>query len=119
MKKIFVAIIAVFLSLGMNAQGTSNSNSDTSDVAPIVPSHLKGARKATKVEKEYARHLAEERDQQQAVASSSQFNEYDNSEACNDMYYPYWNYGFGGDSWRLHKGLNVNLMELVSRKTCR
>ena len=52
MKKIFVAIIAVFLSLGMNAQGTSNSNSDTSDVAPIVPSHLKGARKATKVEKE-------------------------------------------------------------------
>ena len=113
MKKIFVAIIAVFLSLGMNAQGTSNSNSDTSDVAPIVPSHLKGARKATKVEKEYARHLAEERDQQQAVASSSQFNEYDNSEAYNDMYYPYWNYGFGGDSWRLHKGLNVNLSASV------
>ena len=29
------------------------------------------------------------------------------------MYYPYWNYGLGGDSWRLHKGLNVNLSASV------
>ena len=91
----------------------SKSNIDTIVVAPIVSPHLQGARKATEEEKEYARQLAEERNQHQTPQNLQSFDEYSGTINNNDVYYPYWNYGEGFDLWRLHKGLNVNLSASV------
>ena len=113
MKKIFVITIALFLGLEIYAQDISKSNIDTIVVAPIVSPHLQGARKATEEEKEYARQLAEERNQHQTPQNLQSFDEYSGTINNNDVYYPYWNYGEGFDLWRLHKGLNVNLSASV------
>lgn len=113
MKKIFVITIALFLGLEIYAQDISKSNIDTIVVAPIVSPHLQGARKATEEEKEYARQLAEERNQHQTLQNLQSFDEYSGTINNNDVYYPYWNYGEGFDLWRLHKGLNVNLSASV------
>lgn len=113
MKKIFVITIALFIGLEIYAQDISKSNIDTIVVAPIVSPHLQGARKATEEEKEYARQLAEERNQHQTPQNLQSFDEYSGTINNNDVYYPYWNYGEGFDLWRLHKGLNVNLSASV------
>ena len=112
MKKIFIIAIALLLGIRMYAQDVYN-NVDTTVVAPIESSRLQGYRQATEAEKEYARLLAEEREQQQIDRNLPLVDENGQAITNNDMYYPYWNYGFGGDSWRLHKGLNVNLSASV------
>lgn len=65
MKKIFIIAIALLLGVRMHAQDVYNNNVDTTKVAPIVSSRLQGAREATEAEKEYARRMAEAREQQQ------------------------------------------------------
>ena len=112
MKKIFIIAIALLLGIRMYAQDVYN-NVDTTVVAPIESSRLQGYRQATEAEKEYARLLAEEREQQQIDRNLPLVDENGQAITNNDMYYPYWGYGWGFNTWRLHKGLNVNLSASV------
>ena len=112
MKKIFIIAIALLLGIRMYAQDVCN-NVDTTVVAPIESSRLQGYRQATEAEKEYARLLAEEREQQQIDRNLPLVDENGQAITNNDMYYPYWGYGWGFNTWRLHKGLNVNLSASV------
>ena len=112
MKKIFIIAIALLLGIRMYAQDVYN-NVDTTVVAPIESSRLQGYRQATEAEKEYARLLEEEREQQQIDRNLPLVDENGQAITNNDMYYPYWGYGWGFNTWRLHKGLNVNLSASV------
>ena len=113
MKKIFIIAIALLLGVRMHAQDVYNNNVDTTKVAPVVSSRLQGAREATEAEKEYARRMAEAREQQQIDRNLPFVDENGQAITNNDMYNPYWGYGWGPTSWRLHKGLNVNLSASV------
>ena len=112
MKKILIIAIALLLGIRMYAQDVYN-NVYTTVVAPIESSRLQGYRQATEAEKEYARLLAEEREQQQIDRNLPLVDENGQAITNNDMYYPYWGYGWGFNTWRLHKGLNVNLSASV------
>ncbi len=77
-------------------------------VEPIESSRLQGPREATEAEKEYARRLAEDREQQAQIDNNLPLiTESGQTITPSNFYYPAW--GFGTDAWRLHKGLNVNL----------
>ena len=109
MKKIAVIIWSVFLPCFlMNAQDDSMPQ-DTSGVEPIVTAELHGARQATEEEKEYARMLAKEREEQQQIDSNLPLVSENGQVMTHPVYYhPY--YGPSYDPvWHLHKGLNVNV----------
>lgn len=79
---------------------------DTVRVAPIESSQLRGAREATVEEKEFAKQLAKQREEQRQVDYNLPVVD-KNGQAITstDFYCPVWDYG----TWRLHPGLNVNL----------
>lgn len=111
MKKIFIIAMAMTLGIQTYAQDVYNvGNNEQSTIEPIESSRLQGPRQATEAEKEYARMLAEERAQQRQIDSNLPLVD-ENGQALtgNDLYYPYWDYGWGFNTWRLHKGLNVNV----------
>ena len=75
---------------------------------PIVTPQLRGAREATDAEKEYARMLAEEREQQQIDQTLPPVDENGQVIAYTDRFNPYLGLSWV-PSWDLHKGLNVNI----------
>ena len=108
MKK-YAFIITAILCLPLQAQTIAGQhNVDTSVVKPIESSRLKGPREATEAEKEYARRMAEDREQQSQIDNNLPvITESGQTVTPNSFYYPEWGYGLG--LWRLHKGLNINL----------
>lgn len=112
MKKAAIIFSALLLCTQINAQDGvyGSGTADTANVQPIESARLQGARKATEAEKEYARALAHEREEQNQIDNN--LPPVDNNGQViteNDYYYPTWNGLYGWDSWALHKGLNVNL----------
>lgn len=106
MKKIFIIMAVVFLSIPMCAQEVLTA--DTSKIEPIESTRLQGVRKATEAEKAYARRLAEEQAEQYQIDTNLPFVDENGQTVTNtDMIFPYW--GWGPSRWRLHKGLNVNV----------
>lgn len=111
MRKIFIIAAIIVLGMPLHAQDVyDGDNQGQPSVEPIESSRLQGPREATEAEKEYARRLAEDRAQQQQIDQNLPMID-ENGQAItnNDLYYPYWDYGWGWNSWRLHKGLNVNI----------
>lgn len=109
-KRLYSIAIAVVCGLAAaNAQDTTN-NGNQPVVEPIEPARLQGPREATKEEKEYARQLEKERQEQEQIDMNLPMVD-DNGQVVtptDSYYYPFWG-GWGWNSWRLHKGLNVNL----------
>lgn len=68
--------------------------------------HLRGPREATPEEKEYARLLAEQREQEQIDQNLPLVTDNGQVVTPNDYRLPYY---WEWNGWRLHKGLNVNL----------
>ena len=99
---------AIFFSAQMNAQQQPDAP-DTLSVGPIESARLHGAREATEAEKEYARMLAQERQEQQQIDRNLPLVD-ENGQVMTEGYYYYpLNYALGGwNNWQLHKGLNVN-----------
>ena len=86
--------------------------------APIVTPQMRAPREATEAEKEYARMLAEEREEQQQIDRNlPAVDENGQVHAYTDRFYPYIGWGAydwsGLPSWELHKGLNVNVSSSV------
>lgn len=107
MRKKISFIIAAALSIPMYAQQEVKASAvDTVRVAPIESSQLRGAREATVEEKEFAKQLAKQREEQRQVDYNLPIVD-KNGQAITstDFYCPVWDYG----TWRLHPGLNVNL----------
>ncbi len=113
---------SLLLGLPVMAWGQAEqvSAADTNRVEPIESARLQGSRTASEAEKAYARHLAEEREEQEQIdynlppidenGQVRSFSGYDEP-----YYYDRWLYGYGWgfDRWRLHKGLNVNVSASV------
>lgn len=92
--------------LCLTASAQDAMSSDTCALAPIESPHLRGAREATPEEKEYARMLAEQREQDQIDQNLPLVTDNGQVVTPHDYYtMPFW----GWNGWRLHKGLNVNL----------
>ena len=102
-------ITAAILCIPLYAQNTQATlKGDTSMVEPIESAQLQGPREATQAEKEYARRMAEDRAQQMQIDNNLPLiTENGQTISPNDFYYPAWVYG--PRTWRLHKGLNINL----------
>ncbi|GAB6982217.1 hypothetical protein [Prevotella dentasini] len=111
MRRIILLATTIALSLTAYAQsGNGTERKDTARVQPIESARLQGPREATETEKAYARQLAEEREQQEQIDRNLPLVDTNaQTLTANDACYPYWNYGWGWDTWRLHKGLNVNV----------
>lgn len=109
MKRIFVIAISLISGLMVaGAQGTVKGNVST--VEPIEPSRLQGPREATDAEKEYARQLEKDKEEQEQIDYNLPSVD-ENGQVVTpveDYYYPFWG-GWGWNRWRLHKGLNVNV----------
>ncbi len=108
MRKLYIFAIAMLalpaLSYAQDSTGLSRG------VQPIEPSRLQGPREASEEEKEYARQMEEDRQQQQQIDYSLPAVD-ENGQVVTpttSYYYPYWG-GWGWNRWALHKGLNVNL----------
>lgn len=92
-----------------NRQSATGNAVDTIHIEPMVSERMQGRREATEAEKEYARMLAQERQQQQQIDENlPTIDENGQVIAGTDLFYPYLYSGFG-TPWRLHKGLNVNV----------
>lgn len=108
MKRLFSIIFALIcLAAVGKAQDTTSS---AATVGPIEPTRLQGPRDATEAEKEYARQWEKDREEQEQIDRNlPPIDENGQVVATtDDYYYPFWG-GWGWNSWRLHKGLNVNL----------
>lgn len=107
MKRIFsIAIAMVCCLVSANAQDSIRRTA----VEPIEPERLQGPREATEAEKEYARQLEKDRQEQEQIDYNLPSVD-ENGQVvtpADDYYYPFWG-GWGWNRWRLHKGLNVNL----------
>lgn len=100
--------MSVLLCSKVGAQNDNNL-SDTISIEPIVPARLHGAREATEEEKEYARMLAQEREEQRQIDMNlPAVSENGQVQTSPTYYHPYWG-AYWEPSWRLHKGLNVNV----------
>lgn len=116
MRKFIIAIYSLLcLPLASMAQQAATASStqtpegERETIAPIVSEHLQGRREATEAEKEYARMLAQERQEQQQIDDNlPPVDENGQVVAGTDLFYPFLYSGFGAP-WRLHKGLNVNV----------
>lgn len=98
------------------AQSKADSTAFESSVQPIESPQLQGVREPSEAEKAYAHQLAEEREEQAQIDYVlPPIDENGQVQSPYDYYDPYlydpWYYGYGGGfgSWRLHKGLNVNI----------
>lgn len=108
MKRILPSILFLVFSASVYSQNTTDTV-----IKPIESRTLQGPREATEAEKEYAKRLAEDREQQAQIANNlppvdinSQTVTPTISRFANPYYYPYsW--------WSLHQGLNVNLSASV------
>lgn len=108
MKRNIVITAAVLLCTHLYAQ-EENAMTDTISIEPIVSAQLHGAREATEEEKEYARMLAKEREEQRQIDMNLPLvNENGQVQTSPTYYHPYWG-AYWEPSWRLHKGLNVNV----------
>ena len=110
MKHTPIYILALLsLALPVIAQTQNNDLTDTISVQPIESPQVQGVREATPEEKEYARMMAEERREQEQIDTNlPAVNEHGQVQTAPDFYIPF--YGAGWlPSWRLHKGLNVNV----------
>lgn len=108
MKRNLLIIASILLCTQISAQ-ESRDMSDTISIGPIVSAQLHGAREATEEEKEYARMLAREREEQRQIDMNlPQVNENGQVQTEPAFYHPYWG-AYWEPSWRLHKGLNVNV----------
>lgn len=100
--------------LSANAQDTIAAHpaitGTHSTVEPIEPERLHAPREATEAEKEYARQLEQDREEQAQIDYNLPTVDENGQVVTNtdNYYYPFWG-GWGWDRWRLHKGLNVNL----------
>ena len=114
MKKVFLISALFGLCTAASAQDdvymVKDTTLQTTDIVqPIEPAGVRGRRVATAEEKEYARMIAEEerdRDQEQIDRNLPRID--NNGQVRTDDYY-YMPWGWGGNDWRLHKGLNVSL----------
>lgn len=107
MKKLYLIAATLLLTLPVAAQ---DDTTDPMTVEPIQSARLRGPREASEAEKAYARQLAQEREEQQQIDMNLPVVD-ENGQVqtpATDYYYPFWG-GYGWNSWRLHKGLNVNL----------
>lgn len=102
---------------GAWAQADSDTIALESRVEPIESASLQGAREATEAEKAYARQLAEEREEQAQIDYNLPPID-ENGQVHNPAdfygdpyYYDPWYAGYWGgfNTWRLHKGMNVNI----------
>jgi len=108
MKRNIIITAAVLFCTHLYAQ-EENAMTDTISIEPIVSAQLHGAREATEEEKEYARMLAKEREEQRQIDMNlPQVNENGQVQTSPTYYHPYWG-AYWEPSWRLHKGLNVNV----------
>lgn len=118
-RPIFIIVMAMTAVLTASAQKV-----DGPELGPIVSPQLQAPREATDEEKEYARILAEEREQQQINNNLPTVDQNGQVVAYTDRFYPYlYNpYGHRGiyyyldgfaPTWDLHKGLNVNISSSV------
>lgn len=105
MKKISSILFALCLCAPLSAQ--DGLTADTTALAPIESARLRGPREATPEEKEYARMLAEQREQEQIDRNLPLVT--DNGQVVTPQDAYWMPYGWGWNDWRLHKGLNVNL----------
>lgn len=85
-----------------------NPMADTISIQPIEPASLRGRRVATEEEKQYARIMAEEQKEQEQIDRNLPLIDENGQVHADDYYYPW-----GWNSWRLHKGLNMNLSASV------
>lgn len=110
MKKQLIVIIMTALSLTMNAQ-ERYVDTDSAYAGPIESAQLRGRRIATPEEKEYARMLAQEQEEQAQIDTNLPLiDENGQVRTERDFYSPFYTYGmYGWNNWRLHKGLNVNV----------
>lgn len=77
---------------------------------PLEPERLQVKREATEMEKEYARQLEKDQEEQEQINYNLPTVD-DNGQVVTpsqEYDYPYY-YGWGWNRWNLHKGLNVNL----------
>lgn len=114
MKQLILTITIGLCSLTMSAQDNCLTTDSGTCAQAIESAQLRGRRVATPEEKEYARRLAQEQEDQAQIDSNLPLID-DNGQVRtgDDFYspfYPYGLYGWGGwTPWRLHKGLNVNV----------
>lgn len=109
MKRIVITLACVaFLGTSLCAQESYNDTTQQEKpIKPIASASLQGRREATAAEKEYAKRLAEAREQQRQIDYNlPPMDENGQVVAYND---PVLDYGWGWDRWRLHKGLNLNV----------
>lgn len=107
-------IAAIWLATGTTALAQTSDTIDTINVEPIESPQVVGAREATPEEKEYAQMLAQERREQEQIDTNlPAVNEHGQVQTQPEYYHPFWGYGWL-PSWRLHKGLNVNIGTSVS-----
>lgn len=98
-------LLAAALSLPLCAQDAMQA--DTTALAPIESARWRGAREATPEEKEYARLLAEQREQEQIDRNLPLVT--DNGQVVTPQDAFHMPFGWGWNDWRLHRGLNVNV----------
>jgi hypothetical protein len=109
MKQI-LTIIAFWLACLPIAAQDRQATADTIHIEPMVSERLHGKREATEAEKQYARMLAQERQEQQQIDENLlPVDENGQIVAGTDLFYPFLYHGFHSAPWHLHKGLNVNV----------
>lgn len=109
--------ISTFLLLSINTMAQQTTDmSDTISFEPIESEYMHAPREATEAEKEYARQLALQRQEQQQIEYNLPVvDENGQVVTANDYYAPYpflypdYYVPYTPLPWNLHKGLNVNL----------
>lgn len=109
--------ISTFLLLSINTMAQQATDmSDTISFEPIESEYMHAPREATEAEKEYARQLALQRQEQQQIEYNLPVvDENGQVVTANDYYAPYpflypdYYVPYTPLPWNLHKGLNVNL----------
>lgn len=101
----------LFIVCSLLCMANAHAQSGSAAIQPIESETLQGPRQATDAEKEYARSLAADREQQAQIDMNLPAIDRNGQvqTPANIDYYPLWNGYYGWNTWRLHKGLNVNI----------
>lgn len=106
MRKIAIILLST-TSILLHAQTDNGTiGNDLTVIAPINSPNLQG-REATKEEKEYAKQLAQDREQQRQIDYNLPIIDHNSQTITSTNLYAPAFYGYG--LWRLHPGLNINL----------
>lgn len=107
-KNSFIIMAVVFFSTRIHAQNVPVV-ADTISIEPILSAQLYCVREATEEEKEYARMLAKEREEQRQIDMNLPLVNENGQVQTEPVYCHPYRRLYPEPSWRLHKGLNVNV----------